>query len=89
MKPQALRALPADRDYLSEEAWQRLYSHLGVTVPEKDCRMTVTGEFTYPYFNSGVMCPPLLEHWVVTWSGFWDRERSNWAWARSSRTRCP
>ncbi|MDP8961636.1 MAG: hypothetical protein M3N32_08490 [Actinomycetota bacterium] len=67
--PQALRAAPADRDELSGEGWQRMFELLELPLPKKTCRMAVSGELTYPYFNSGVLfvprelCLPLLEHW--------------------------
>ncbi len=69
VRPEALRAVPADRDVTREETWIRLYDALAIALPPKDCLMTVSGQRTYPYFNSGVMfvphavCEPLLEHW--------------------------
>ncbi|MBW3641789.1 MAG: hypothetical protein KY447_02630 [Actinobacteria bacterium] len=69
VKRGALRAVPAGRDVTEADTWQRLYRALGVPEPAKDCVTTVSGQRTYPYFNSGVMfvphdvCALLLEHW--------------------------
>ena len=69
VKADALRAVPAGRDITEPDTWQRLYRALGVAEPARDCVTTVSGQRTYPYFNSGVMfvprgvCQPLLEHW--------------------------
>ena len=69
LKPGRLRAVPAGRDVTEEQTWQQLYRALGVAEPARDCITTVSGQRTYPYFNSGVMfvasdiCGPLLEHW--------------------------
>lgn len=69
IRPDRLRAVPAGRDILAEETWQLLYGLLGVDLPAKTCTTVVSGQVTYPYFNSGVLftprrlCAPLLEHW--------------------------
>lgn len=69
IRPDRLRAVPAGRDLLAEETWRRLYKLLDVDLPAKTCTMVVSGQQTYPYFNSGVLftprrlCAPLLEHW--------------------------
>lgn len=69
IRPGRLRAVPAGRDVLPDETWQRLYQLLHVPLPPKSCTTVVSGQTTYPYFNSGVllmpreMCGPLLEHW--------------------------
>ncbi len=65
----AVRAVPAIRNQLSEESWQRVYDHLGLPWPERRMVMAVTGERTYPYVNGGVLfvpqaaCPALLDRW--------------------------
>lgn len=69
VKPGALRAVPAGRDVTTAQTWQNLYRAIGIDPPDKDCLTVVSGQRTYPYFNSGVMfvprevCSPLLEQW--------------------------
>jgi hypothetical protein len=69
LRPDVLRAVPAGRDILSEQTWQHLYRLLDVPLPDKSCTTVVSGQTTYPYFNSGVLlvprhlCTPLHEHW--------------------------
>lgn len=69
IRPGALRAVPAGRDILPDATWRKLYELLGVPLPEKSCTTVVSGQRTYPYFNSGVLmvshsqCAPLQEHW--------------------------
>ncbi len=69
IRPDRLRAVPAGRDILSEETWRRLYELLDVELPAKSCTTVVSGQRTFPYFNSGVLftprrlCAALREHW--------------------------
>jgi hypothetical protein len=64
-----LRAVPGGRDILPEATWQKLYQLLEVPLPEKSCTTVVSGQRTYPYFNSGVLlvprdlCAPLQKEW--------------------------
>lgn len=75
VRPQTLRAVPGDRDPLPRETWRRMFELLELPLPERTCRMAVSGALTYPYFNSGVLfvpkelCSPLLQHWKqhLTW----------------------
>ncbi len=65
----SLRASPAIRNPLPDAAWERMYDLGGLTKPQKRHTMTVSGESTYPYYNSGVLfvphgvCSPLFDHW--------------------------
>ena len=70
----SLRAAPAIHDPLPAGSWELMYRELGLNLPEKRHIMTVSGQTTYPYFNSGVMfvareCCELLHE-------SWDRERN-------------
>lgn len=64
-----VRAVPAGRSHLSQQTWERLYERLDLPLPAKSSVMAVSGETTYPYFNSGVVflprskCTLLLDHW--------------------------
>ncbi|HSH59756.1 MAG TPA: hypothetical protein VK988_08990 [Acidimicrobiales bacterium] len=70
VRPKTLRAVPAGRDILSDHTWQHLYRLLNVPLPAKSCTTVVSGQTTYPYFNSGVLlvprsvCAPLHDHWA-------------------------
>lgn len=69
VRPGALRAVPAGRDILDDATWRRLFSLREVPLPPRTCVTSVTGQRTYPYFNSGVLfvprevCGRLHDHW--------------------------
>lgn len=69
LRPDELRAVPAGRSHLPARAWQRLYERRQLALPPKATVMAVSGEMTYPYFNSGVVfvprssCSLLRRHW--------------------------
>ncbi|MEY2567273.1 MAG: hypothetical protein QOE35_1802 [Actinomycetota bacterium] len=64
-----LRGLPAGRSHISAAAWSRLYAALGIAEPAPDWVLSVSGERSHPYVNSGVLfvphalCAPLREGW--------------------------
>lgn len=68
--PDRLRAVPAGRDVLDLGTWQTLFGLLGLPEPERNCTTVVSGQKTYPYFNSGVLfvprdlCETLRSHWL-------------------------
>ena len=68
--PGRLRAVPAGRDLLDDTTWRRLFALREVPLPARTCVTAVTGQRTYPYFNSGALfvprhlCAPLHEHWL-------------------------
>ncbi len=70
IRPEVLRAVPAGRDILPDATWRLLYQLLDVPLPPRSCTTVVSGQRTYPYFNSGVLlvprdvCAPLREHWA-------------------------
>ena len=72
---QSLRAAPGGRAHLNEAAWERLYGRLDLPIPTERHLTAVTGERTYPYWNSGVLfvprhhCAPLR----ATWESMIDR----------------
>lgn len=69
IRADCVRAVPAGRDILPDGTWQKLYQLLEVPLPERSCTTVVSGQRTYPYFNSGVLfvprnvCASLQEHW--------------------------
>lgn len=71
VSPDRLRAVPAGRDLLSDETWRTLYRLLDLPLPARDCTTVVSGQRTYPYFNSGVLfvpravCEPLRAAWLA------------------------
>ena len=70
VRPGRVRAVPAGRDILDAARWQRLFALREVPLPDRTCVTSVTGQRTYPYFNSGVLfvprelCGVLREHWL-------------------------
>ncbi|MGH7425580.1 MAG: hypothetical protein ACREJP_05380, partial [Candidatus Methylomirabilales bacterium] len=64
-----VRVRPALENPFSEPVWERLYDGLGLARPRTDCVMAVSGEKSYPYYNTGVLfvgreaCLPLLDSW--------------------------
>jgi hypothetical protein len=64
-----LRAKPEDEAVISDDVWLDIYSEMAIDEPARDCRMTSTGEVTYPWWNSGVIGIPtemidtLFEQW--------------------------
>ncbi|MGQ0744843.1 MAG: hypothetical protein ACT4OS_11010 [Acidimicrobiales bacterium] len=70
-----LRMVPAGRDILPDATWRKLFGLLGLPLPPRQTVMAVTGQRTYPYFNSGVMlvpaefCAALHRTWLdhLTW----------------------
>lgn len=70
LDPTSLRATPGGRTHLNDSAWERLYGRLGLPVPTERCVTAVTGERSYPYWNSGVLfipradCRRLRDEWA-------------------------
>ena len=70
VSPERLRAVPAGRDVLSDETWREVFRLADVGLPDRNCITVVSGQRTYPYFNSGVMfvprarCEPLASAWL-------------------------
>ncbi|MGH9156426.1 MAG: hypothetical protein ACRD1K_11470, partial [Acidimicrobiales bacterium] len=70
VRPGRLRMLPAGRDLLDDATWRKLFRLVDAPLPRPDCVTTVTGQATYPYYNSGVLfvpreaCAALHEHWA-------------------------
>ena len=70
VRPGRLRAVPAGRDILDDATWRRLFALRQVPLPARTCVTAVTGQRTYPYFNSGVLfvprdlCRTLHDHWL-------------------------
>ena len=64
-----LRGLPAGRSHITPEAWSRLYAGLDVPEPPQSWTLSVSGERSHPYINSGVLflphqvCTPLRASW--------------------------
>jgi hypothetical protein len=58
LDPAAVSIAPEDRDLLTPEQWHIIFEELGVEPPVRDCVMRVTGQRTYPYYNSGVIFLP-------------------------------
>ncbi len=67
----SLQAVPAGRDLLSDETWRALYEALDLPLPARNCVTVVSGQQTYPYYNSGVLfvprevCEPLRSSWLT------------------------
>jgi hypothetical protein len=65
----AVAIKPENLDPYPPGCWRRLYAELGVPEPSQSIVTTVTGQVTYPYFNSGVVfvprdyCAQLLTSW--------------------------
>jgi hypothetical protein len=68
--------VPAGRDLMSLDDWQVVYEMFGLTPPEPDCIMRISGQRTYPYYNTGVMTIPrpvgaeLVQTWTDMLSNF-------------------
>jgi hypothetical protein len=66
----AVSIVPAGQDHLSADQWLDLYAMFEIEPPEKSCVMRVTGQRTFPYYNTGVMSiprelgPRVLEAWT-------------------------
>ena len=66
----AISIVPAGQDHLSAQQWLDLYAMFDISVPEKTCVMRVTGQRTFPYYNTGVMSiprelgPRMFESWT-------------------------
>jgi hypothetical protein len=66
-----LRGLPAGRSHITADAWSRLYAGLGIAEPAQDWVLSVSGERSHPYVNSGVLfvpheiCASLRETWFA------------------------
>jgi hypothetical protein len=64
-----LRGLPAGRSHIGAETWSRLYAALEIPEPAQDMVLSVSGERSHPYINSGVLfvpravCSPLRQTW--------------------------
>lgn len=68
----AIGIVPAGRDHLTPAQWRDIYGLFGIDAPEPSCVMRVTGQRTYPYFNTGVMSVPreLGPRMLETWTDF-------------------
>ena len=64
--------VPAGRDHLTSDQWLDIYGLFELDAPEPSCVMRVTGQRTYPYFNTGVMSIPrqLGPRMLETWTDF-------------------
>ncbi|MGH8773903.1 MAG: hypothetical protein ACRDWI_01605 [Jiangellaceae bacterium] len=68
--PAAVAIKPENVDPYPPGCWPALYAELGIVPPSRSMVTTVTGQLTYPYFNSGVLfvprdrCAQLLESWT-------------------------
>jgi hypothetical protein len=66
----AIGIVPAGRDHLAPAQWRDIYELFELKAPEQNCVMRVTGQRTYPYFNTGVMSipraigPRMLKAWT-------------------------
>jgi hypothetical protein len=66
----AISIVPAGQDHLSADQWLELYGMFEIEPPAKSCVMRVTGQRTFPYYNTGVMSiprelgPRMLEAWT-------------------------
>ena len=63
--------IPAGRDLMSPADWEVVYEMFDLTPPEPDCIMRISGQSTYPYYNTGVMTIPrgIGAELVRTWTG--------------------
>jgi len=79
----AIGIVPAGRDHLTPDQWRDIYELFEVDAPEPSCMMRVTGQRTYPYFNTGVMSIPreLGPRMLKTWTDFLEKmERVHERW---------
>jgi len=73
---EAVGIVPAGRDPFELAQWPEIYELFGAEVPEPNCIMRVSGEQTYPYYNTGVMTIPraygsrLCDRWVKVLESF-------------------
>lgn len=58
LDPTSVCVAPEDRVLLTPEQWRVIFGELGIEPPARDCVMRVTGQRTYPYYNSGVIFIP-------------------------------
>jgi hypothetical protein len=72
----AIGIVPAGRDLMSLDEWELVYEMFDLTPPEPDCVMRVSGQRTYPYYNTGVVTIPrkmgveLIPTWTNMLSDF-------------------
>jgi hypothetical protein len=62
--------VPAGRDLMSLDDWEVVFEMFGLTPPKADCIMRISGQQTYPYYNTGVMTIPrrMGAELVRTWT---------------------
>ncbi|MGH2751090.1 MAG: hypothetical protein ACRDK3_09505 [Actinomycetota bacterium] len=62
--------VPAGRDLMSLDEWDSVYELFDLTPPEPNCVMRITGQLTYPYYNTGVITIPraMAAQLVATWT---------------------
>lgn len=72
---QSIGVVPAGRDLFTPEQWLWVYEEFDLSAPAPDCTMRVSGQETYPYYNTGVMTIPraIGPELVKTWSDFLAR----------------
>jgi hypothetical protein len=79
----AIGIVPAGRDHLTPAQWRDIYELFELKTPDQTCVMRVTGQRTYPYFNTGVMTVPrtlgprMLKRWTE-FLGNMERVHERW-----------
>ena len=71
-----LRVAPAIGNPYSPTLWRTIYEGFGLPEPTERVVMTMTGERTHPYYNSGVMFVP--RDLCLPLKAEWDAARNQW-----------
>jgi hypothetical protein len=72
---ESVGVVPAGRDLFTAKQWLWVYKEFDLSPPAPNCIMRVSGQRTYPYYNTGVMTIPrsVGPDLVATWSDFLAR----------------